>query len=64
MWQQWVNAVLGLWVIAVPFIGMTGSTFTWAMVITGAVIILLALWGVQETSSEREVGKMVHRMQH
>lgn len=61
MWQQWVNVLLGLWIIAVPFTGMTGSGLTWALVITGLAVAVLGLWGVQETSTERESGRMAHR---
>jgi len=42
MWQQWVNAVLGLWVIVVPFTGMTGSTLMWTLVVTGIAVAVLA----------------------
>ncbi|MBI2025298.1 SPW repeat protein [Candidatus Kaiserbacteria bacterium] len=60
MWQQWTNAVLGLWLIVVPFTGMTGNTLTWALVITGVAVAALSLWGMQGTSSEEsEGGKMV-----
>ena len=64
MWQQWVNFLLGLWIIAVPFIGMTAQSNLWALVVTGVVVAGLALWGALETSSERETGRMEHRMQH
>lgn len=65
MWQQWVNALLGLWTIVVPFTGLTGVALMWTLVITGIAIAVLALWGVQETSVEREEGRMAHhRPQH
>jgi hypothetical protein len=64
MVQQWVNVVLGLWVIAVPFVGFAATGLTWALVITGAVIAILAIWGAQATQSEREAGKMQQRYQH
>lgn len=50
MWQQWVNAILGLWVIAVPFIGITGSALLWTLAVTGIVIAALGVWGAQETA--------------
>ncbi len=64
MWQQWVNFVLGIWVIAVPFLGMTANALMWTMVVSGIVIAAVALWGTAETKSEREEARMVHRVQH
>lgn len=61
MWQNWLNALLGLWVIVVPFLGISGSTLMWTLVITGVAVAVFALWGVQETSAEREEGRMSHR---
>jgi hypothetical protein len=59
MWQQWVNAILGLWVIAIPFIGIAGSALTWTLAITGIVIAVLGVWGAQEISPTAE-----RRLQH
>lgn len=53
MWQQWVNAILGVWLIAVPFLGFASASLTWALVVTGIVVAVLALWGAGEESSER-----------
>ena len=56
MWQHWVNAILGLWVIVVSFLGMSGSGLMWTLSITGIVIAVLALWGAMGESSSEEVG--------
>jgi hypothetical protein len=45
MWQHWVNALLGLAVIAVPFIGLTGNAMTWTLAIIGIVVAALGFWG-------------------
>lgn len=58
MWQQWVNVLLGLWIIATPFMGMSADAFTWALVITGIVVAALGLWGAQDIATEREAGKL------
>ncbi len=50
MWQQWVNGIVGLWIILVPFLGFTGNTFTWTLVITGLVVAVLGFWGGAEHS--------------
>jgi len=65
MWKQWTNALLGLWVIIVPFSGLSGSALTWTLVVTGIVVAVLALWSVQENAEECEEGGVAHRqMQH
>ena len=55
MWKQWVNAILGLLVLAVPFLGLTTAAFTWTLAIAGILVAVLAVWSVAEgsTSSER-----------
>jgi hypothetical protein len=64
MWQQWVNAILGLWIIAVPFIGITGVALMWTLAVTGIVIAILGFWGAQESQGERDTDRrMVHRTQ-
>jgi hypothetical protein len=45
MWQQWVNGILGLWTIIVPFLGFTGNTLTWTLVVTGIIVAILGFWG-------------------
>ncbi len=52
MWQQWVNAILGLWIVAVPFIGISSAGLAWTLAITGIVIAVLGVWGAQENSPE------------
>lgn len=60
MWQQWINAILGLWVIAVPFIGITGSALVWTLAITGIVIAVLGIWGAQQ---EQEIEHALRELQ-
>ena len=60
MWQQWVNAVLGLWVITLPFVGITGSAFMWTLTVTGIAIAILAVWGALE---ERTIEHKLHDLQ-
>ena len=48
MWQQWTNGILGLWVIAVPFLGLTTTQNMWTLAITGIVMAVLGFWGATE----------------
>ncbi|MDE1925476.1 MAG: SPW repeat protein [Patescibacteria group bacterium] len=52
MWQDWVNGILGLWIIVVPFIGLTGASLVWTLAVTGIVIAVLGFWsGAQQSTS-------------
>ncbi len=42
-WQEWVNGVLGLWLIVVPLIGLGASMTT--LVITGILVAIVGFWG-------------------
>jgi hypothetical protein len=56
-WQHWINAILGIWVIVVPFLAFTAATLTWVLVVSGAVILVLGFWGAMETDSQ---GRAAH----
>lgn len=45
MWQDWTNAVLGLAVIGVAFMGLEATTLTWTLGILGALIAIVGFWG-------------------
>ncbi len=44
MWQHWISGILGLWVIVIPFLGLTDATLTWALALTGIIIAVLGFW--------------------
>jgi VIT1/CCC1 family predicted Fe2+/Mn2+ transporter len=50
MWQYWVTALLGLLVLAVPFLNLSGSTLMWTLALAGIVTAALGFWGAAETS--------------
>jgi hypothetical protein len=52
MWKQWVNLILGLAVIATPFLSLSTDTSTWTLVVLGAVIAILSLWNASEERTE------------
>jgi len=64
MWTQWTLVVLGVWTIAVPFLGLTATGIVWALVITGAAVAILGIWGAQEMNAGQKTGRMVHKMGH
>lgn len=61
MWKQWVNAILGLLVLAVPFLNLSTGAFTWTLAIAGIVIAALAVWSVSESSAEARSGSFAQR---
>jgi hypothetical protein len=63
MWQQWTNVILGLWVIAVPFLGFTGTALSWTLAITGILIAALGAWGALENTPDTGTSTS-QRMQH
>lgn len=61
MWQQWINGILGLWVIALAFIGLTGTTLTWTLAITGIVVAALGFWGaISHNAMMQEGGRRAY----
>ncbi|OGG49042.1 hypothetical protein A3G63_00630 [Candidatus Kaiserbacteria bacterium RIFCSPLOWO2_12_FULL_52_8] len=55
MWQNYVNALLGLAVIVVAFLGLEGVTLSWTLGILGAAVLILGLWSATRTSSITEL---------
>lgn len=45
MWKHWVNGVLGLWIVAMPYLQL-GNQHANLMVVTGLVIAALSFWEV------------------
>lgn len=64
MWQQWVNLVLGLWILATPFLGLSGDSLTWSLAITGIVVAGLALWGGLQEQDPEYHRHTLQAMQH
>jgi membrane-associated PAP2 superfamily phosphatase len=60
MWKQWVNAILGLAVIATPFLALSTTAVVWTLVIAGAVIAILSIWSAMESPSEYTEYRVQH----
>ena len=50
-WQHWVNVVLGLAIIVVAFMGLTGAALMWTLIVGGALVAILGLWGAMAGQS-------------
>jgi len=56
MWQQWVNGILGLWILLLPFVGLTGDGYLWALALSGVLIAILGFWGAIEVQQDEMPG--------
>ncbi len=63
LWQQWVNVLLGLGIIAVPFLDLAEGTVVWTLVLAGLAVAALGIWGglYEQTESHREAMKRAHQ---
>ncbi len=48
MWQQWLNLVVGLWIILSSYLGFTPDSMVTNFTISGIIVVGLALWGALE----------------
>lgn len=50
MWEEWIEAIVGLWLIASPWLlNFTGSRPAfWSAVLSGMVIVVAAVWNLFE----------------
>jgi hypothetical protein len=58
MWQQWVNFVLGLWIVLSSYIDMTPEAYATNLTIAGLAVAALALWGALEHRTRHESRQM------
>ncbi len=60
MWQNWVNAILGLWIMLSSFLGMSLSAMMTNLLIVGAVIAILGFWGAYSASRTYDSSESRH----
>lgn len=56
MWTQWVNGILGLWVLISPFLGFTAGGLMTNLVVSGIIIALLGFAGAMQEQAEKTRG--------
>lgn len=54
MWHNWVNGLLGLWVLISPFLGFTAEGMTTNLVVVGILAIVVSVWGAVSLQTYRE----------
>lgn len=45
MWQQWINFIVGLWIILSGFMNLSVEAMTTNLFVSGAIVAILGLWG-------------------
>ena len=45
MWQQWANALVGVWLIIASFFDFSASVMTTNLLVSGLIVAILGLWG-------------------
>lgn len=60
-WQDWLNLVLGLWLLTAPFFGMGAATGTaaWDGYIFGTIIAVLSGWALYQPRAWEEWSNLV-----
>ncbi|MBI5003973.1 hypothetical protein HZC00_02675 [Candidatus Kaiserbacteria bacterium] len=53
MWQDWTNAILGLLIIGIAFLGLQGSQSTWTFAAIGLLVAVIGFWGVSEQGKQQ-----------
>ncbi|MFA6552262.1 MAG: SPW repeat protein [Candidatus Paceibacterota bacterium] len=61
MWQHYINALIGLWVIISPFVGFAGDSLSTDLVISGILLIIFSLWGAASSSYQKDESSMHSR---
>lgn len=57
MWQQWLNLLLGLWIIASAYMGFTADAMMTNLMLSGIAVAVLALWGALQRRSHMHHGE-------
>ncbi|MBX4210612.1 SPW repeat protein [Candidatus Parcubacteria bacterium] len=62
MWQNWLNLLLGIWVIVSGYLNFTVQQMTTNLTISGILIAGLALWGALQHNMMTNDGQMRRQM--
>ncbi len=52
MWQNWLSGILGLWVILMPFLGLSENLARTVLIVTGVLIAVLGFWAASGSSAD------------
>jgi hypothetical protein len=59
-WQNWVNFIVGLWIILSGYLNFGPEANTTNLTIAGIVVAALALWSIVDSRSTYRMGDRRH----
>lgn len=57
MWKDWINGILGIWIVFLAFLGLPFNTRVILMIITGLLIAFLSFWKGASCAADKRVSK-------
>ncbi len=57
MWKDWINGILGIWIVVLAFLGLPFSARAILMIITGLLIAFLSFWEGASRAADSRVSK-------
>jgi len=57
MWRDWINGILGIWIVFLAFLGLPFNARAILMIITGLLIAFLSFWKGASFAADRRVSK-------
>ena len=58
MWHQWLTGILGLGIVVIALLGLSGLALTWTLIVTGFIIAALGFAAAGAT--EERIEEMRH----
>ncbi|NOY35829.1 MAG: hypothetical protein GXP44_02835 [bacterium] len=55
MWRDWINGILGVWLIVLGFLGFPASVKAILVIATGIIIAFLSFWKGVSARARKEV---------
>ncbi|MBI2627920.1 MAG: hypothetical protein HYW71_00580 [Candidatus Niyogibacteria bacterium] len=53
MWKNWLNGILGFWVIIIPFLNFSLAWQRTVLIFSGIIIVILGFWSFYEVRPRR-----------
>jgi hypothetical protein len=54
MWKLWLTGIIGLGIVLVGLMGLSGLTLTWTLIVTGFLVAALSFWAAGAIDEEEE----------
>ena len=54
MWQQWLTGILGLAIVLIGLMGLSGLALTWSLIVVGFLVAAIGFYAAGETEERIE----------